>query len=156
MYLRVTGSDGSVSLSAPKWMSDVQIREFAEKKLPWIKANVETRKERPAAREFTSADKKKFREMCSLALQRWEPVVGKHASTFAVRDMTSRWGSCNTRTGRLCFNLKLMDMPSECLDYVVCHELCHLYVSGHGPKFWAYMDIFYPNWRAVRRELNKK
>ena len=70
--------------------------------------------------------------------------------------MKTRWGSCNTQTGHLNFNLKLLDFPQECLDYVVVHELCHLWVPGHSKAFWAQVERVCPDYRRVRKELRKK
>lgn len=155
IYLRIPGKDGKIRLSAPYWVSDGQIMAFVESKLPWIEKRMAAFK--PAEeRIYSQAERRAFRALCRETLDFWEPVVGKKASTFTVRDMSSRWGSCNTKTGKLCFNLKLLDKPQKFLDYVVCHELCHLYVPGHGPDFWALMDRFYPDWRAVRRALREK
>ena len=68
--------------------------------------------------------------------------------------MTSRWGSCNTRTNHINLNTRLAEHPERCLEYVILHELCHTVVPNHGPAFKALEDRFMPDWRAVRRELN--
>lgn len=88
------------------------------------------------------------------AFLKWEPVVGKQHSTVTIRDMKTRWGSCNVRTAQISLNLQLAKKPLYCLDYVVVHELCHLWVPNHGVEFKAFMDRFYPNWREVKKILN--
>ena len=67
--------------------------------------------------------------------------------------MKTRWGSCNSRSGHLNFNLKLLDMPAECLDYVVVHELCHLWEPNHSKAFWAHVERVYPDWKRVRKSM---
>ncbi len=156
MYLRVDPG-GGIRVSAPQRTSDAVIADFVRRRRDWIgkarqRAAVKAAK---PSRTFSAADRRAFRAKCEAALQKWQPAAGRKASGFSVRDMTSRWGSCNTRTGHLNFNLKLLDMPPECLDYVVCHELCHLWVAGHGPRFWARMDRIYPDWRRVRKMLRQ-
>jgi predicted metal-dependent hydrolase len=37
---------------------------------------------------------------------------------------------------------RLQGMPSWVVDYVLVHELAHLLVPGHGPDFWALVDVF--------------
>ena len=85
---------------------------------------------------------------------RWQPVLGVNAKSLAIRDMKSRWGSCNCRTGRLCFNLRLVEKDPKCLEYVVVHELCHLIVPNHSPAFWAEVAKCIPDWKARRKLTN--
>jgi len=87
-------------------------------------------------------------------LESYGRVVGARAASWRIRDMKTRWGSCNARERRVCLNLRLAKLPPECLEYVLVHELAHLLERGHNHRFWAYMDRFYPNWRAVRARLN--
>ena len=72
-----------------------------------------------------------------------EREVLRHAATLDVapvavtlRDPRSRWGSAS-RAGRLSFSWRLVLAPPEALETVVIHELAHLRVFGHGPRFWA-------------------
>ena len=67
--------------------------------------------------------------------------------------MKSRWGSCNTCTGAITFNLELAEYDKEALKYVIAHELTHLYVRGHNREFYALLATFYPNWKEVRASL---
>ena len=84
----------------------------------------------------------------------WSEQTGLVPTGWTIRDMTSRWGSCNTQTGRLTFNLQLVRYPSICLEYVILHELAHLKVRGHGADFKAILDAHMPDWRARRKRLN--
>ena len=83
----------------------------------------------------------------------WEPIMGVKAGQLAYRNMTSRWGSCQPSTGRICINVRLALYPPECLEYVVVHELCHLLERGHGPRFHQLMDRFMPDWKQRRDKL---
>jgi predicted metal-dependent hydrolase len=84
----------------------------------------------------------------------WEQVIGVKASGFVIRQTKSRWGSCNTRTGKIMLNLELMKKPLHCLEYVVVHELIHLLEAGHNARFKGFMDQFLPPWREYKKELN--
>ena len=84
---------------------------------------------------------------------KWESVLGVKAGTLVFRNMTSRWGSCQPATGRICLNVRLALFPPECLEYVVVHELCHLRERGHGPEFWALVESCLPDYRRARRKL---
>jgi predicted metal-dependent hydrolase len=87
-------------------------------------------------------------------LERCAEVVDKYPGEIRFRDMKTRWGTCNVRERRIWLNIQLAAHPRECLDYVMTHELTHLYVANHGPEFKAYMDRFYPDWKRVKKELN--
>ena len=84
-----------------------------------------------------------------------EERVGAHATAITLRRMKSRWGSCTTSTGRIRLNTALVEAPPQCLEMVLVHELCHLHVPNHGPRFRALMDLHFPSWRACRQYLNK-
>ena len=85
-----------------------------------------------------------------------ERTVGKRAGELKVRDMKTRWGTCNIRTGLITLNLRLVERPAECLRYVLTHELCHLHEAGHGERFWKRMDVYYPDWKRVRKLLKQR
>ena len=84
----------------------------------------------------------------------WSAHTGLVPSTWAVRDMTSRWGSCNTKTKKINLNLQLVHYPLICLEYVILHELCHIRVHGHGADFKALLDRYMPDWKARKKLLN--
>ena len=84
-----------------------------------------------------------------------ERTVGKRAGELKVRDMKTRWGTCNIRTAQITLNLRLAEKPAECLRYVLTHELCHLHEAGHGERFWKRMDVYYPDWKRVRKLLKQ-
>ena len=158
MYLRVDPETGWLKVSAPRFTPDLAIVSFVRSRSEWIeKTMVKARqKALQPVRTFSAADRRAVRAKCAAALERWQPLVGRRASGFSVREMKTRWGSCNTRSAHLNFNLKLLDLPQECLDYVVVHELCHLWIPGHCKAFWANVERVYPDWRRVRKELRKR
>lgn len=72
-----------------------------------------------------------------------EREIARHATALevtptaiSVRDQRTRWGSAS-RQGRLAFSWRLILAPPEALETVVVHELAHLRIFGHGPRFWA-------------------
>lgn len=69
-----------------------------------------------------------------------------------IREQKTRWGSCS-RKGNLNFNWKLIRAPQEALDYVVVHELCHLYEFNHSPGFWRMVESVLPDYEQWKRWL---
>jgi predicted metal-dependent hydrolase len=80
------------------------------------------------------------------------PALGVQPIGVSVRDQRTRWGSA-TRPGRLSFSWRLILAPPEALETVVVHELAHLRVFGHGPRFWALVAAHRPDHVAWRRWL---
>jgi len=74
------------------------------------------------------------------------------AKRIAVRDQTSRWGSCST-TGVLSFSWRLVMAPPEILDYVAAHEVAHLKEMNHGPRFWDLVRKTMPGLDEAKRWL---
>lgn len=87
-------------------------------------------------------------------LRKWEPVIGRAPSKITLRTMSSRWGSCTPKTARIRLNLQLGLMDPKYLEYVLVHEMVHLWEHGHGAGFQARMTDALPNWKELRRELN--
>lgn len=83
-----------------------------------------------------------------------EQRTGLHCSSWQTKYMTTRWGTCNTKTGKIWLNLQLAKKPPECLEYVILHELTHLKIRNHGNDFVAFMDGHMPYWREIRKKLN--
>ena len=83
----------------------------------------------------------------------WQARMGVSAGQLTIRKMTTRWGTCNTKTGKITLNLELAKRDPRFLEYVVIHELAHLIERGHTQRFYAVMDEHLPNWRELRRGL---
>jgi len=83
----------------------------------------------------------------------WQHTMGTVLPTWHIRTMRSRWGSCNPRTAHLAFALALVHQPVLCIEYVVIHELAHLFEANHGAKFWQIVTMHCPDWRERRRQL---
>ena len=85
-----------------------------------------------------------------------ERIVGKRVGELKIRDMKTRWGTCNVKTALITLNLRLAEKPPECLRYVLTHELCHLHEAGHNERFWKRMDVYYPDWKRIRKRLKER
>ncbi|GAB6052399.1 SprT family zinc-dependent metalloprotease [Magnetospira thiophila] len=62
--------------------------------------------------------------------------LGRSHGRITLRDPRSRWGSC-AHNGNLSFSWRLILAPEAVLDYVVAHEVAHLSIRDHGPRFHA-------------------
>ena len=82
------------------------------------------------------------------------PQLGVAPVGVTIRDQRTRWGSAS-RAGRLSFSWRLILAPPAVLDYVVVHELAHLAVFGHSPRFWALVRSVVPEADRARRWLRE-
>lgn len=80
--------------------------------------------------------------------------VGEGYAGLSIRSQRTRWASCSP-AGRMSFNWRLMLAPEPVLEYVVWHEICHLRVRDHSPRFWALLERRWPTWRAQRDWLRR-
>ena len=83
----------------------------------------------------------------------YAPRVGRTPGRVAIRDQKTRWGSCSSK-GNLNFNWKLIMAPPQVLDYVVIHELCHLWEFNHSPRFWALVENQMPDYEVWKKWLS--
>jgi predicted metal-dependent hydrolase len=74
-------------------------------------------------------------------------LAGTTYSGLTIRAQRTRWASCS-RGGAMSFNWRLLLAPEPVLDYVVWHEVCHLEVMDHSPRFWALLRQRCPDYRA--------
>lgn len=86
---------------------------------------------------------------------KWEKIIGVTVNDWGVKQMKTKWGTCNIEAKRIWLNLELAKKPPRCLEYIVVHEMVHLLERHHNDNFTAYMDQFLPQWRSCRDELNQ-
>jgi predicted metal-dependent hydrolase len=72
--------------------------------------------------------------------------AGTSYAGLTIRGQRTRWASCS-QTGAMSFNWRLLLAPEPVLDYVVEHEVCHLEILDHSPRFWRLLESRVPDWR---------
>ena len=88
-------------------------------------------------------------------VEKWEIRLGVSISVWGVKQMKTKWGSCNVEDRRIWLNLELAKKTKHCLDYVVLHEMVHLKERHHNERFKELLDQHMPSWRKRREELNE-
>lgn len=86
----------------------------------------------------------------------WEEITGLKSTEFSVRDMKTRWGSCNIKAKRIWLSLRLARYDEKCASYVVLHELLHLAEKGHNKRFYALLCHYCPDWRQAKKTLERQ
>lgn len=99
--------------------------------------------------------RKQLTREIGILVEKWVPAIGVKVAEYRVRKMKTRWGSCNIRVRRIWLNLALVHLPVEFLEYVVVHEMVHLLERKHNQRFKSYMDIFIPDWRQMKAQMDQ-
>ncbi len=99
-----------------------------------------------------------YREELKLALKKLLPECEKKTGVCAnearIKNMKTRWGSCNIKDRRIWISLKLAQKPKECLEYVIIHELTHLLEKSHNRRFYTLLEGFCPKWKEAKKLLS--
>ena len=98
--------------------------------------------------------RKSLKSEITRLLPKWEKVTDLKATGWQTKYMTTRWGTCNIKTGKIWLNLQLAKKTPECLEYIILHELVHLTEKNHNERFVSLMDSYMPMWREIKKTLN--
>lgn len=117
-------------------------------------------KEKSTVRQRENYIREQYRDLLKAQIEhllpKWEQITDLHPDSWQTKYMVTKWGTCNTDKRKLWFNLQLAQKPVECLEYIILHELIHLRERKHNSAFVAYMDLYMPNWRERKKELNNQ
>lgn len=88
------------------------------------------------------------------ALDKYHPIIAKDINSVKIREMKTRWGSCNPSKSYINLNLELIKKSTQCIEYVILHELTHLIHTNHNKQFYNYMSVYMPDWKKRKEKLN--
>ena len=88
-------------------------------------------------------------------IAKWEEKMNIKVSEWQVKQMKTKWGSCNIEAKRLWINLELAKKPEHCLEYIIVHEMVHLLERHHNDRFHYLLETYLPNWKQLKTELNQ-
>ncbi len=98
--------------------------------------------------------RQQLKEKIPTLITHWEQLIGVLVADWRIRKMKTKWGTCNIKAQRIWLNLELAKKSSQCLEYIIVHEMTHLLERHHNERFIKLMDEFMPRWRLYREELN--
>lgn len=153
----------------PKRFVDGELHYFLGKQYP-IKVNVSSKNsvvfkddviyistkslelvERLLDRWYLEQAKRVYQEIATPLIRQMEKY-NVAPTTFAIKKMKTRWGSCS-RKGNISLNLHLIKLSEQCIKEVILHELCHLVHFNHSKEFYALMTAEMPDWKNWKKEL---
>lgn len=88
-------------------------------------------------------------------LQEFNKMVKQDIKSVKIRQMKTRWGSCNPYKSYINLNIELIKKPRVCIEYVVFHELTHLLYPNHSKKFYDYLTLYMPDWQKRKEILER-
>jgi predicted metal-dependent hydrolase len=85
-------------------------------------------------------------------LNHYAPQLGVQWHKVSLSSAATRWGSASAN-GAIRLNWRLVHHKRDVIDYVVAHELSHLRVMDHSPRFWETVQSVMPDYAQRRRVL---
>lgn len=86
-------------------------------------------------------------------VEKYKSIIKKEVKNIRIRQMKTRWGSCNFSKGYINLNSELIKKSKESIEYVVFHELTHLIYDNHSREFYNYLDTYMPDWKQRKEKL---
>ena len=153
---------GRLIVRAPRRTSVREIERIVAAHEDWIERALAREQARAAVHEtaapFTAAELAALTARAKAVIPErvayFAPLVGVTPGRVSIRHQRTRWGSCSAK-GNLSFNCLLLLAPPEVIDAVVVHELCHLLVMDHSPRFWAEVARVTPDYAVHRAWLRQ-
>ena len=88
-------------------------------------------------------------------LQEFNKIVKQDIKSVKIRQMKTRWGSCNPYKSYINLNIELIKKPKACIEYVIFHELAHLLYPNHSKKFYEHLSLYMPDWQKRKEILER-
>ena len=88
-------------------------------------------------------------------LQEFNKIVKQDIKSVKIRQMKTRWGSCNPYKSYINLNIELIKKSRACIEYVVFHEIAHLLYPDHSKKFYDYLTLYMPDWQKRKEILER-
>ena len=99
--------------------------------------------------------RKQLKNQIPELIAKWEKTIGVTVSDWSVKQMKTKWGTCNIEQKRIWINLELAKKPLHCLEYIIVHEIIHLFERHHNARFLLLMEKYLPKWKYSKEELNR-
>ncbi len=174
LYITISPSLGVVVKNPNFSLQEVQ--SIVETKARWIAKNLQLLKQsksikkiykdenkillygqkEPLERGVKLAElyKQKTQEILPELVKKWSNKTNLHATKISTRKTKRRWGSCNYKN-ELSFTSSLIQLPQECIEYIILHELSHIKHKHHQKSFWLHVERFMPSYKECERVIKE-
>lgn len=157
LALEIT-ADCRVLVRSPLRLPQARIDAFVESHAAWIETHLERQRQRAALAppvptpEEIAALKARARAVLPEKVAHWSEKMGVAPTGLKITAARKRYGSCSGKNS-LCFSCFLMNCPEAAIDLVVVHELCHIREKNHGPRFYALLERYLPDYKERKKLL---
>ncbi|WDD88009.1 M48 family metallopeptidase [Fusobacterium nucleatum] len=98
----------------------------------------------------------KFEELKSILeeyLGKYTKLLNTDINYYQIKKLSSAWGIYHKRENYISFNFDLIEKNIKCIEYVVLHELCHIFYMNHQKDFWTLVEKYMPDYKIRRKNL---
>ena len=86
-------------------------------------------------------------------LTKYTKLLNTNINYYQIKKLSSAWGIYHKKENYISFNFDLIEKDIECIEYVVLHELCHIFYMNHQKNFWTLLEKYMPDYKIRRKNL---
>ena len=149
---------GIIKLTCPYYVADYELLDFIKEREPWIRKNLSKQENTTSLSDFPALKMKQKRELLSrisIYISKYEMLLNTKVEKYSIRKMRTLWGSCSFKESTIRFNSMLYYMSDYFLEYIVLHEMAHLFVHNHSKKFYELINKYMPDYKKRWAEHKK-
>lgn len=95
----------------------------------------------------------KLKTFLETYLEKYTKILNKNIDYYQIKKLSSAWGIYHKRKNYISFNIDLIEKNIDCIEYVVLHELCHIFYMNHQKDFWNLVEKYMPDYKIKRKKL---
>ena len=96
---------------------------------------------------------KKLKAILDEYLVKYTKLLNRNINYYQIKKLSSAWGIYHKKENYISFNFDLIEKDIESIEYVVLHELCHIFYMNHQKDFWALVEKYMPDYKIRRKKL---
>lgn len=142
----------------PLQLSEERVDAFVKAHARWVATHLEQQRARAAVMpavptpEEIRVLKERALAVLPTKVEQWSQKMGLFPTGIKITTARKRYGSCSGKNS-LCFSCFVMKQPEAAIDLVVVHELCHIQEKNHGPRFYALLRQYLPDYQERKKLL---
>ena len=130
--------------------SDLERMSLTDRNIFIYSKNIE---EIEIEKKFLEWKYNKLKEIIEEAIEKYTKLLNTEINYYKIKKLSSAWGIYHRRENYISFNIDLIEKDIESIDYVVLHEICHIFYMDHQKKFWTLVEKYMPDYKIRRKKL---